>query len=131
MAPANPASPSPGPAGAASGPGSFPPLNGPNGTASSNAGAPPSDAQRTLQSLAGLTGTTVTVSLRNGPRYEGVVSSTSPEGDIAGVTLKDARDVNIPGAPIKDRQFIAATNIANWTSGPADAKPPPANGDCE
>jgi hypothetical protein len=111
-----------------------PPSGGPNtnGTANNSAATGPrSDADRTLQSLAGLTGTTVTVTLRNGPRFEGVVSSTGMEGDTNGLTLKDARDVNVPGAPIKDRQFIAASNIASWLSGPADAKPTAPNGDSQ
>jgi PAB1-binding protein PBP1 len=73
----------------------------------------------------------VTITTRGGPRFEGVVGGTAPEGDVPGVTLKDARDVNVPGAPIKDRQFVAAANIAVWASGPADAKLTPANGDSE
>jgi hypothetical protein len=57
-----------------------------------------------------------------------VVGSTTSEGDTAGVTLKDAKDITAPGAPLKDQLFIASVNIDSYTSGPADAKP--ANGDC-
>ncbi|KAH7930135.1 hypothetical protein BV22DRAFT_1001233 [Leucogyrophana mollusca] len=91
--------------------GGFPPLGTQtNGTRPVD---PPQD--RNLQSLAGLT------------RYEGVIASTSAEGDTTGVTLKDVREVSKPGAPLKDSLFIASTNIESWLSGPADAKVP--NGD--
>jgi len=74
-------------------------------------------------------GITVTLVTKTGVRYEGVVGSTSNEGDTTGVTLKDAKNLTTPGAPLKDSFFIAATNIDSYTSGPADAKP--ANGDSE
>ena len=57
-----------------------------------------------------------------------MVDSTTSEGDTAGVTLKDVKDITTPGAPLKDQLFIASTNIESYASGPADAKP--ANGDC-
>jgi hypothetical protein len=60
-------------------------------------------------------------------RYEGVISSTTGEGDTTGVTLKDVKDVSNPGAPLRDHLFIASTNIDSWSSGPADSRPP--NGD--
>lgn len=41
-----------------------------------------------------------------------------------GVTLRDARDLGNPGAPIRDPFFIATTNIESWLSGPASAAPP-------
>ena len=69
-------------------------------------------------------GTTVTITTKNNLRFEGVVASTSPEGDTTGVTLKDVKEVNTPGAPLRETHFIAATNIQEWTSGPADAKIP-------
>ncbi|KAJ7650284.1 hypothetical protein FB45DRAFT_887476 [Roridomyces roridus] len=97
-------------------PTTFPPLastNGVNGTL--------------LQSLAGLTGTTITLSTKTSLRYEGVIASTSAEGDTTGVTLRDVKDIANPGGPLKDTLFIASTNIDTWTSGPADAKVP--NGD--
>ncbi|KAF5359437.1 hypothetical protein D9756_003474 [Leucocoprinus leucothites] len=92
-------------------------------------GARPSDPtrDRVLQSLAGLTGTTVTLTTKTGVRYEGVVGSTSSEGDTSGVTLRDVKDLTAPGTPLKDAFFIASSNIESYTSGPADAKP--ANGD--
>ncbi|KAF7327786.1 LsmAD domain-containing protein [Mycena kentingensis (nom. inval.)] len=94
-------------------PPSFPPLNGAQ--------------DKVLQSLAGLTGTTITLSTKTNVRYEGVIASTSNEGDTTGVTLRDLKDLSNPGGPLKDSLFIAATNIADWSSGPADAKAP--NGD--
>ena len=71
----------------------------------------------------------MTISTKTGQKYEGVVSSTGGEGDTTGVTLKDAKEISIPGAPLKDSTFIASTNIDTWASGPADAKA--VNGDCE
>ncbi|KAF8149936.1 hypothetical protein B0H34DRAFT_731793 [Crassisporium funariophilum] len=101
--------------------GSFPPLGQTNGA------RPDNPRDRVLQSLSGLTGTTVTLLTKTSQRYEGVVGSTEREGDTTGVTLKDVRDITTPGAPLKDQLFIAATNIESYTSGPADAKP--TNGD--
>lgn len=66
---------------------------------------------------------------KTGQRYEGVISCTSPEGETAGVTLKDVKDISKPGNPLKDSLFVASVNIENWQSGPADAKVP--NGDSE
>ncbi|KAG6820949.1 hypothetical protein H0H93_009185 [Arthromyces matolae] len=98
----------------------FPPISQTNATRD-----PAHD--RVLQSLSGLTGTTVTISTKTSVRYEGVVASTSAEGDTTGVTLKDVKELTTPGAPLKDQLFIASTNIENWSSGPADAKPPNGN----
>lgn len=71
----------------------------------------------------------MTLLTKTSQRYEGVVFSTSSEGDTTGVTLKDVKEITSPGASLKDFFFIASTNIESWTSGPADAKIP--NGDCE
>jgi PAB1-binding protein PBP1 len=95
--------------------GAFPPLTQPNGSR-------PSDAERIIQALTGLIGTTVTVSTKTSQRYEGVVMSTVSEGDTTGVTLKDVKEISSPGAPLKDQMFIASTNIELWSSGPADAR---------
>lgn len=95
---------------------SFPPLGQSNGTRID------STQDRLLQSLSGLTGTTVTLSVKEGQRYEGVISSTSSDGDAPGVTLKDVKEISTPGAPLKDQFFIPAANIDTWASGPADAK---------
>ncbi|KAJ7170680.1 hypothetical protein C8R43DRAFT_980460 [Mycena crocata] len=103
-------------------PASFPPLaptNGSNGASSVQ--------ERVLQSLAGLTGTTITLLTKTAQRYEGVVASTSAEGDTTGVTLRDVKEITNSGGPLKDSLFIASTNIDTWASGPADAKVP--NGD--
>ncbi|KAG2017742.1 hypothetical protein CC2G_007227 [Coprinopsis cinerea AmutBmut pab1-1] len=100
----------------------FPSLGQANGGIRSD---PPRD--RVLQSLAGLTGMTVTLLTKTGQRYEGTVSSTSNEGDTTGVTLKDVKEISNPGAPLKDSLFIASTNIDSFTPGAADVKPP--NGD--
>ena len=124
-------------------------------TANSNGSAPPPPAtnlrtdpkERTLlQTLAGLTvcdiyyahvalrihrfdqGTTVTLSTKTGKRYEGVVASTTGERNVAGLTLRDVKELSAPGAPLKDQLFIAAPDIDTWSSGPADVKVP--NGDC-
>ena len=48
-----------------------------------------------------------------------------------GLTLKDVKEISTAGSPLKDSVFIASTNIDTWASGPADAKPTAANGDCE
>lgn len=74
-------------------------------------------------------GTTITLVTKTAQRFEGVVSSTSAEGDTTGVTLKDVKEITKPGTPPKDQLFIASTNIESWNSGPADAKAP--NGDCK
>lgn len=74
-------------------------------------------------------GTTITLMTKTAQRYEGVIFSTSPEGNTAGVTLKDVKEITNPGTPLKEQLFIASTNIDQWTSGPADAKVP--NGDCK
>lgn len=95
--------------------GSFPPLNQQNG-------ARPQETDRILQSLTGLIGTTVTISTKRGQKYEGVVNSTSGEGDTTGVALKDVKEISVPGAPLKDSLFIASADIDTWASGPADAR---------
>ncbi|KAF9552068.1 hypothetical protein CPC08DRAFT_768596 [Agrocybe pediades] len=101
-------------------PPTFPPLAQPTNST-------PAPRDRVLQALSGLTGTTITLVTKTGQRYEGAIASTAGEGDMSGVTLKDVRDVGIPGAPLKDSLFIASTNIDSYTSGPADSKP--TNGD--
>ncbi|KAH9949939.1 hypothetical protein B0H21DRAFT_725331 [Amylocystis lapponica] len=107
-------------------PGAFPPLGHPNGIASPAPTPAPKDAphDRVLAQLSGLTGTTITLSTKTNIRYEGSVLSTSAEGDTTGVTLKDVKDLTNPGAPLRETLFVAATNIEQWTSGPADAKAP-------
>ncbi|KAF9048692.1 hypothetical protein BJ165DRAFT_1343003 [Panaeolus papilionaceus] len=102
-------------------PHTFTPLAQSNGARSDNS------RDRVLQSLTGLTGTTVTLTNKAGQRYEGVVGSTAGEGDTPGVTLKDVKEVGVPGAPLKDSLFIASANIDTFTSGPADSRP--TNGD--
>ena len=124
-------------------------------SANSNTSVPPPSTtnprtdpkERTLlQTLAGLTvcdiynahmalhidrfnqGTTITLSTKTARRYEGVVASTTGERNVAGLTLRDVKELSAPGAPLKDQLFIAAPDIDTWSSGPADAKVP--NGDC-
>ena len=70
----------------------------------------------------------VTIQTTTSLRYEGVVDSTTDEGDAKGVTLKDVKDITASGIPPKNPLFVPSTNIGSYTSGPADAKP--ANGDC-
>jgi PAB1-binding protein PBP1 len=92
-----------------------------------NGTRPDNPPDRVLQSLSGLTGTTITLQTTTSQRYEGVVDSTTNEGDAKGVTLRDVKDITAPGFPSKDQLFVSSTNIDSYTSGPADAKP--ANGD--
>ncbi|KAI0787704.1 hypothetical protein C8Q74DRAFT_1366536 [Fomes fomentarius] len=101
--------------------GAFPPLA--NG-ARANPSIPDPSHARILAQISGLTGTTVTISTKTNSRLEGVVLSTNAEGDTTGVTLKDVKEVSNPGAPLRETFFIAATNIQDWSSGPADAKIP-------
>ncbi|TFK40356.1 hypothetical protein BDQ12DRAFT_680807 [Crucibulum laeve] len=115
----SPSTPSPRPQSNAPAPNAFPPLGQTNGA--------PRD--RILQALSGLTGTTITLTTKTAQRYEGVVASTSGEGDTTGVSLKDVKEITNPGAPLKDLLFIASTNIDSYASGPADAKPTTTNGD--
>lgn len=112
--------------------GAFPPLAGANGSRPQDATQPqpqpqPQPQDRIIQSLTGLIGTTITLTTKGGLRYEGAVSSTGPEGDKQGVTLKDVREISKPGTPLKDSLFIPSSSIDTWQSGPADAKVP--NGD--
>ncbi|KAK0204777.1 hypothetical protein DFS33DRAFT_692473 [Desarmillaria ectypa] len=93
------------------------PASPPSGQAN---GARPEDS--ILRSLSGLTGTTITLTTKTSIHYEGVISSTSGEGDTTGVTLKDVKEISNPGTPLKDQVFIASTNIERWASGPANAK---------
>lgn len=76
----------------------------------------------TYLNLLNIKGTTITVSTRTAQRYEGVVASTSVNGNTPGLTLKDAKEVSVADAPTKDSLFIASTNIESWASGPAASK---------
>ncbi|KAI6034817.1 hypothetical protein EDC04DRAFT_2201828 [Pisolithus marmoratus] len=108
--------------------GAFPPLAGANGSRAQDSPQPqPQPLDRILQPFTGLIGTTITLTVKGGLRYEGTVSSTGPEGDKQGVTLKDVKEVSKPGTPLKDSLFILSSSIDTWQSGPADAKVP--NGD--
>jgi hypothetical protein len=74
-------------------------------------------------------GTTVTLLTKTAERYEGVIASTTrSEGDTTGVTLRDAKELSAPGAPVKSQCFIASTNIDSWSPVPANSNtsaPPP------
>ncbi|KDR76155.1 hypothetical protein GALMADRAFT_139891 [Galerina marginata CBS 339.88] len=123
--PAAPAAAAPAPATTTTAAVPFPPLaqSPPQPTT-----AAPGPRDRVLQALSGLTGTTVTLVTKSANRYEGVVGSVAnTDGDTAGVTLKDVKDVASPGAPLKESLFVPSTNIDHYTSGPADARP--TNGD--
>jgi len=82
----------------------------------------PWETNSVLQLLTGLIGTTVTISAKTGQKYEGVIISTSGEGDTAVVTLKNVKDISVPGARLKDFIFLALTDIDTWASGPANTK---------
>ena len=56
------------------------------------------------------------------------MGSTASEGDTAGVTLKDVKDITAPGTPLRDQLFIASANIDSFIFGRADAKS--AKSDC-
>lgn len=60
--------------------------------------------------ITSLQGTTITLTTKTGQRYEGVIGSTGGEGDAAGVTLKDVKDISTPGQPLKELFFVATTN---------------------
>lgn len=67
-------------------------------------------------------GTTITLLTKTAKRYEGViVSTTESEGDTTGVTLRDAKELTAPGAPVKGQIFIASTNIESWSPVPANS----------
>lgn len=126
FSPAPARSPAPGAAAPSNG---FPPLGGAGANGSTNnAGS----AEKTLRELTGLIGTTITLNTRTGQRYEGTVSSTAGEGDTKGVALRNVRDLAASGAAAQDKEhvFIAATNIAEYRSGPAssDARQPNGSG---
>lgn len=74
-------------------------------------------------------GTSVTLVTKTAKRYEGVIASTTEsEGDTTGVTLRDAKELTAPGAPVKSQFFIASTNIDSWSPAPANSNtsaPPP------
>lgn len=113
---------------------SFPPLGPSTPT-------PRQDHKVILQNLAGLAvrfiyhqpiamilmflaqkGTSVTILTKTAKRYEGVVTSTTEsEGDTTGVTLRDAKELTAPGAPVKGQIFIASTNIDSWSPVPANS----------
>ncbi|KZT00786.1 uncharacterized protein LAESUDRAFT_665282 [Laetiporus sulphureus 93-53] len=106
--------------------GAFPPLGNTNSAGSTppprTSGDGPHD--RVLAQLSGLVGTTITLSTKTHLRYEGSIASTSGEGDTTGVTLRDVKELTTSGAPLREQLFIAATNIDQWSSGPADSKAP-------
>jgi hypothetical protein len=113
---------------------SFPPLGPSTPT-------PRQDHKVILQNLAGLTvrliyhqpitmilmfltqkGTTVTLLTKTAKRYEGAIASTTEsEGDTTGVTLRNAKELTAPSAPVKSQIFIASTNIDSWSPVPASS----------
>ncbi|KAL1702267.1 hypothetical protein EV121DRAFT_210441 [Schizophyllum commune] len=111
------ASPTFSPSGTPRPPSAAPTAANPNAPVATNGSAKPEDS--VLRPLTGLIGTTITLQTKTGAHYEGVVMSTSGEGDTTGVTLKDVKDINHPGGALKDQQFVASTNIDKWSSGPA------------
>ena len=123
FSPAPARSPAPGAAAASNG---FPPLGGAGANGNNNNAA---GADKTLGALTGLIGTTITLNTRTSQYYEGTVASTTGEGDTKGVTLRNVRDLNAAaGAAEKEHVFIAATNIAEYRSGPASSDSRQPNG---
>ncbi|KAL1758369.1 hypothetical protein FB107DRAFT_246958 [Schizophyllum commune] len=111
------ASPTFSPSGTPRPPSAAPTATNPSAAAATNGSAKSEDS--VLRPLTGLIGTTITLQTKTGAHFEGVVMSTSGEGDTTGVTLKDVKDINHPGGAIKDQQFVASANIDKWSSGPA------------
>ena len=68
-------------------------------------------------------GKPVILATKTAQRYEGIVTSTSAEGDTAGVTLKDVKELSNLAAPPRDHIFIASTNIDTWSQAPPDLTP--------
>lgn len=80
--------------------------------------------------------------MHSGGRFEGVLQSVSPGDDagvfyrhcvsiidlfafhLAAISLKDAKDLSIPGAPIQPALSLPATSIRSYSPG---AAAPPAN----
>lgn len=60
-------------------------------------------------------GAPVILCLKSGARHEGVVAAIIAEGDAAGVTLKDCRDLSNPASAVRESFVIPASNIASWT----------------
>ena len=54
------------------------------------------------------------VSLKSGVRHEGIVNAIIAEGDAAGVTLKDCRDLSNPASAVRESLVLPASNIASW-----------------
>lgn len=57
----------------------------------------------------------VIITLKSGARHEGTVVGTISEGDAAGVTLKDSRDVSNPASTVRESFVIPASNILSWS----------------
>jgi hypothetical protein len=67
-------------------------------------------------------GTTVTLLTKTAKRFEGVIASTTEsEGNTTGVTLRDAKELTAPDAPVKSQLFIASTNIDSWSPVPTSS----------
>ncbi|KAG8809504.1 hypothetical protein FRC17_003408, partial [Serendipita sp. 399] len=85
----------------------FPPLSG--GQQPREAGYDP----KLLSTLATAKGTSVVITLKTGARHEGVVVGIISEGDAAGVTLKDCRDLSNPSSTLHPTGFRTDTDISN------------------
>ena len=89
--------------------------------------SPPSQSVPLLPSFPQLIvfsqGKPVVLATKTAQRYEGIVTSTSAEGDTAGVTLRDVKEILNPAAPLRDHIFIASTNIDTWSQAPPDPTP--------
>lgn len=87
----------------------FPPLSGPQQR--QEAGYDP----KILSTLGNVIGSQVILCLKSGARHEGVVAAIIAEGDAAGVTLKDCRDLSNPASAVRESFVVPASNIASWT----------------
>ncbi|KAG8823680.1 hypothetical protein FRC19_003342 [Serendipita sp. 401] len=87
----------------------FPPLSG--GQQPREAGYDP----KLLSTLATAKGASVIITLKTGARHEGIVVGIISEGDAAGVTLKDCRDLSNPSSTVRESFVVPASNIQSWS----------------
>lgn len=75
-----------------------------------------------LATLATAKGSSVILALKNGARHEGIVAGIISEGDAAGVTLKDCRDLGDASATVRASFVVPASNIQSWSPKPSNGR---------
>lgn len=63
-----------------------------------------------------LQGQVVIITLKNDTRHEGTLVGTISEGDAAGVTLKNSRELSNTTSAIRESFVLPASSIASWSS---------------